>query len=465
MQRAAIAAAHKWMAPGLKSLAKGNRAFCSWDEDAVTMAVEAARDALGAASRSTIESLTLSSTRLPFSDLLSSSLVAGALDLSDSLQVMDVGHSQRAGVGGLLSQLRAASGDALFIASDHPSGKPASTQEMTYGAGAAAFRLGSDEVIAKLVGSASRTCMFVDHFRGANIKYDYFWEERWIRDEGYAKIVPEVVARALSNANVNAGEVTHFILASPLRSIDVMVGKLCGISTEAVSNSLEENCGYAGSAHPCIMLAHTLENARPNDLIVIAGFGQGCDVLVLRTTDAITGFKPRRGISGALADAQIHDAYLRLLSYDNGIDVEWGMRGERQLKTAFTEQYRSADQLASFAAGHCGRCGTVQFPRLAYCVNGDCNAPASEFTRLNLFDEPAKILTHTADWLSYHPSPPLYVGFVQFDNGARVLMEIVDVGEAGLDVGTPLKVAFRIKDVDKARGYPRYFWKTTPLAA
>ncbi len=82
-----------------------------------------------------------------------------------------------------------------------------------------------------------------------------------------------------------------------------------------------------------------------------------------------------------------------------------------------------------------------------------------------LFDEPALVLTHTGDWLSYYPAPPLYVGFVQFKKGARLLMEIVDVGAAGLDVGTPLRMVFRIKDVDKARGYPRYFWKATPLQA
>jgi uncharacterized OB-fold protein len=52
---------------------------------------------------------------------------------------------------------------------------------------------------------------------------------------------------------------------------------------------------------------------------------------------------------------------------------------------------------------------------------------------------------------------------VDFDIGARVLMEIVDVGTTGLEVGTPLKMAYRIKDVDHARGYPRYFWKATPL--
>ena len=33
MERAAIAAAHAWMAPSLKGLGKGRRAYCSWDED------------------------------------------------------------------------------------------------------------------------------------------------------------------------------------------------------------------------------------------------------------------------------------------------------------------------------------------------------------------------------------------------------------------------------------------------
>jgi hypothetical protein len=44
-------------------------------------------------------------------------------------------------------------------------------------------------------------------------------------------------------------------------------------------------------------------------------------------------------------------------------------------------------------------------------------------------------------------------------------MEIVDVGAAGLQIGTRLKIVHRVKDVDEARGYPRYFWKATPLAA
>ncbi len=75
------------------------------------------------------------------------------------------------------------------------------------------------------------------------------------------------------------------------------------------------------------------------------------------------------------------------------------------------------------------------------------------------------MLTFTADWLSYHPAPPLYVGFVQFAVGARLLMEMVDIGPAGIDVGTPLRTVFRIKERDLLRGYDRYFWKATPVSA
>ena len=47
LNRKAAASANAWVAPNLMAKAKGERAMANWDEDALTMAVEAARDALG----------------------------------------------------------------------------------------------------------------------------------------------------------------------------------------------------------------------------------------------------------------------------------------------------------------------------------------------------------------------------------------------------------------------------------
>jgi 3-hydroxy-3-methylglutaryl CoA synthase len=75
LNRAAIAAASSWMNPALKGLGKGSKAICNWDEDTVTMAVEAGRDCLTGIDRAGVEAVTLASTTLPFADRLNSRIV------------------------------------------------------------------------------------------------------------------------------------------------------------------------------------------------------------------------------------------------------------------------------------------------------------------------------------------------------------------------------------------------------
>jgi uncharacterized OB-fold protein len=57
----------------------------------------------------------------------------------------------------------------------------------------------------------------------------------------------------------------------------------------------------------------------------------------------------------------------------------------------------------------------------------------------------------------------MYVGFVQYEVGARLLMEMVDVGPEGIETGTPLRIVYRIKETDTVRSFNRYFWKATPV--
>ncbi|VWX50189.1 3-oxoacyl-[acyl-carrier-protein] synthase III C-terminal domain-containing protein [Novosphingobium sp. 9U] len=458
LDRGAIAAAHKWMAPSLKGLAKGSRAFCNWDEDTITMAVEAGRDALRDRDRSTLTALGFASTRAPYADLQASAIIGGALDLPHTVRTIDSGLGQRAGTSGLLAALKTGE-PSLFIASDAPLGRPASTQEIGYGAGAAAFVLGTENVAARLVGAGSVAATFVSHFRDEGESFEYHWEERWVRDEGYAKLVPPAVKAALEQAGIGIAEVTHLAMPSPLRNIAVATAKQIGFAGEQVDN-LDDGCGYAGSAHATLMLARALETAEAGDRVLVISFGQGVDALVFEVTEAITQARPERGVAGSLANGLMTDSYLRMLSFQGGIEPEWGMRAEKSAKTALTEQYRTADQVEGFKAGHCGECGTIQFPQLQYCVN--CHAPKEQFDSVSLIDQPAKVMTHTADWLSYYPSPPLHGGFVQFDNGARLQMEMVDVGPEGLELGASLEMVFRVKEQDRQRGYNRYFWKAVP---
>ncbi len=477
IERAAIAAAHRWMAPGLRAQAAGQRAHCSWDEDSVTMAVEAARDALAGqplGHAATLQGLTFVSATPPCAELQCGAIVADALALAPAARTLDIASSHRAVCAALDAALVAGRAPALLIAADRPRARPASTQEIGQGAGAAAFTLGSERVLAQRIASASRHAMFVDHFRAEGSAFDYWWEERWIRDEGYLKLLAATVNEALAAAGVAAAAVDHFIFPTPFKGAAAALAKQLGVRAQAEADALLDACGFAGATHGGLMLADVLGRAGANEVIVLCGFGQGADVLVLRTTEAITQARPSRGealertprgVRRALADASVHDAYLRLAAFEGNISPDWGMRGEKTLKTAMTEQYRSTGQLAGFVAGRCAACGTVQFPQLPYCLNPECNAARAQFTPHPLLDEAAQVLTYTADWATFHLAPPLYVGFIQFASGARVLMEMVDVGPGGPEVGMPMRIVCRIKDVDRTRGYPRYFWKATPIGA
>jgi 3-hydroxy-3-methylglutaryl CoA synthase len=462
LQRAAIAAAHAWAFPGLKGLAKGERAMCGWDEDAITMAVEAGRDCLRGRDVGVVSSLTLASTTAPYADLNNAVLVGSALRLPASMSASDLGGSTRAGLSALIAACQAeTSGERLVIASEKRSAKPGSAQEMTTGCGAGAVTVGAGgDVIARFVGSETVSVPFIDHFRRAGADFDYGWEERWIRDEGIAKIVPRAAARLLERLGLAADRIAHFGMSGGPAKSDAAVAKLLKIAPEKVLPDLAGTVGETGAAHPLLLLVSALEKAKAGDVILIAAFGQGCEIAAFEMLAPPPAVGARRGLAGSIARRIEETAYLKLLSNDGHIELDWGMRAETDHKTAMTQLYRSSDQIFGFVGGQCSACNAVQFPRLPTCVN--CGASDSQ-KPYALADEPAKVATHTADWLQYSPSPPLYMGLVQFDVGARVLMEIVDVGPSGLEVGTPLGMSFRKKERDHLRGWDRYFWKASPL--
>jgi 3-hydroxy-3-methylglutaryl CoA synthase len=460
MQRASIVEANAWANAALKAHAKGERAICNWDEDSVTMAVEAARDCLGAADRSDIAAVHLASTTLPFADRQNAGIVAEALNLGEDIGTLDVTSSQRAGTTGLINALRAAADGRplVFIAAEHRRSQNGSPQELLAGDGAAALTLGGDGVVARCVASHSVSVDFVDHYRGQHHEFDYEWEERWIRDEGYMKIVPQAVSALLEKAGVEAEAIDRFILPASLRGVPAGVAKRLGIRDEAVADVLQGRCGDTGAAHAVLLLVKALEEAGPGERILVIGFGQGCDAILLETTDAIAGARPGRGVNGCLDAGAAEDNYNRFLSFNNIVEKDFGKRAEVDRQTALTALYRNRKMLTGFIGGKCERCGTVQFPKERYCVNPNCGALDSQADH-PMADTPGKVNTYTADSLTFSPDPPTYFGMVQFDGGGRLMVDFTDVDRDSFDIGAPVRMQFRIREFDEERGFRKYFWK------
>lgn len=459
LSRRAMAETNQWFAPELK--AQGERAMCNFDEDPVTMAVEAARDALAGRDRASLSALSLASTTLPFVDRLNAAIVTKALNLHEAVATLDIGGTQRAGTSALVNALSGKDGEALVIASEKRQARAASAVEMITGDAAAAILVGEGKVAAKLLAAASHTADFVDHFRSEGMDYNYFWEERWIRDEGYMRIVPSVIAECLGRAGLAAADVTHFCMPAILPRVAQSVAKAAGISPAALRDNLHATVGDTGVGHPLLMLVGALEDARAGDRIMVVGFGQGADAVLFEVTPEIADQPRRAGLKGHVARRKEETNYARYLAFNELVTMERGMRAEADKLTALSALWRNSDTVTSFIGGRCQSCSTLQFPKSNICVNPNCNAFHSQ--QPHPFAEMVgRIKSYTADRLTYSPAPPACYGMVQFDEGGRVMIDFTDVDSEALKVGQAMRMTFRIKDVDKQRGFRRYFWKAAP---
>ena len=237
--------------------------------------------------------------------------------------------------------------------------------------------------------------------------------------------------------------------------INEAVAKRVGVPASALVPTAGDTVGDLGGAQPLAMLDTALRAAPAGALILVAAFGSGCDVLLLeRTAVPCPGAEP--------ADGKPETSYLKYLSFTGQLALAWGMRAEMDNKTALTAAWRDHARTERFEGGRCERCGTVQFPRSRLCVNPACRAQDTQAPE-SLADKPARVLSHTSDFLGYTPAPPFQFGHIDFEDGARVLMEFADADREELAVGLPVRMVYRIKDLDGARGFRRYFWKATPV--
>lgn len=465
LSRQAVTEANAWVAPNLRAKAKGERSMANWDEDALTMAVEAARDALGPGDdRSAIDALYFASTTAPFVDRQNAGIVAAALTLEKAIASADVTGSQRCGLAALGQALAAVQGGAarraLVATGEHRRSRAASSQELDNGDGAAAFVVSAEAGAAEFLGRGSVTDDFVDHFRGADGAFDYAWEERWIRDEGVVKLVPPAIRRALEVSGLNASDVAHFCFPSTFAGMAESLARTIGIAPEAVRDNLALALGEAGCAHGPLMLAHALERARPGEIILVAQFGQGAEALVFRAGD-VGGARPARGVTGSLADRREEHNYLKFLAFNGLLEWDKGMRAEKDNKTALTTLYRNQDMILGLVGGRCRETGVVQFPRTRISVAP--NHPGVDTQEPYRFAERrASVLSYSADYLTFSMSPPNHYGMIVFEGGGRIMMDITDVEPGEVDSGLPVRMVFRVKDVDEKRGFTRYFWKAAP---
>jgi 3-hydroxy-3-methylglutaryl CoA synthase/NAD(P)-dependent dehydrogenase (short-subunit alcohol dehydrogenase family)/putative sterol carrier protein len=462
----AIFQAMGWFAPAIMMVAQGERSMCNWDEDTLTMAVAAARDCLKGMNKQKLDGLYLASTTLPFADRQNAGIVSAALNLNSRIITSDFTASQKAGSTALITALESVkSGERkniLVTASDKRETKTAYFYEMWFGDGAAAFTVGDTDVIADYKGSFSVSHDFIDHYRGTRNTFDYVWEERWTRDAGYAQIIPEAINGLLEKLDMSIDQIDKLVYPCFFKGDHKKIAAKLGATPEKLMDNLHEACGETGTAHPFLMMAAALEDAKPGDLILMAGFGQGCNALLFQVTENISDLAPRNGFKGSLENKKTINNYQKWLKFRDLIKVEMGIRAEAPSQTATTVLWRKNKMILGLVGGKCRECGTPQFPKMDICVNPHCGAHHSQ-DDYEFADVPATVKTYTGDMLAVSVDPPAIYGMVQFEGGGRLVADFTDCELSDIQVGLPVRMAFKRKGVDAERGFTNYFWKAVPI--
>tara|TARA_A100001037_G_scaffold110432_1_gene100712 strand:- start:739 stop:1749 length:1011 start_codon:yes stop_codon:yes gene_type:complete len=249
------------------------KAFCSYDEDPVTLGIEAARQSLERLPFDIeVSALFFGVTTPPYDEKPSAATLPTALFNSRAIRVTEITGSPQAGLQALISAIEFCSTHkeqyALAVTADAPVGKVDSGFEHSLGAAAAAFIVGSQGMVAVYKDSISLTReTFGSRFRrhGEETLTDL---ELRTRDN---LIVLQDLGDLLSNKKVD--KVRRLALGIET-SLGRRAGKILGFP-KAEIDALWCMIGDAGAASAPLALAASLDKARVGEKILCAGIGAG----------------------------------------------------------------------------------------------------------------------------------------------------------------------------------------------
>lgn len=433
---------------------RGTRTVASFDEDTTTMAVEACR-AGGVHVASDLDAMWFATTTPAYVDKTNASAIHAALGLDPTCPALDFGGGLRSGIGALATAL-GASGDVVVVAADLRSGLPTSADESGGGDGAGAVRVGDDAdgpLLATVVAQASATDEFLDRWRTPGDVHSRAWEERFA-ESSYVNLAFDTVGRALDAAGLAIAEIDVVIATGMHGRAVAQATKKLGFAT--VADNLAADVGNTGVAQPFITLAAVLDSATPNQTIALVHLADGCDVIILRTTDAVATWSAPSPVADQLAAGRALP-YGTFLSWRGEVTVEPPNR-PGPARVSAPAAGRRADWKFRFTGTRDRSSGMLHLPPARVSQKG---GNTDDMDDAVMADVPGTVTALTVDRLAYSPSPPVVFAVIDFDGGGRAPLEMTDVDATTVAVGDRVLPTFR--RLSTADGIHNYFWKVRPI--
>jgi len=440
------------------------KAVANFDEDSITMAVAAGMDCLRGIDRSQVDGILYATTTSPYLEKQGAALIATALDLRRDITSADVTGVLRAGTTALKMAMdtvqAGTANNMLLVASDCRMATAKGALDRAMGDGAVALLIAKDGVIAEVEADYHITDHMLDIWRSSDESIVTSWEDRFVIEEGFFRVIPEAVSAFMAKNNLTPKDFQKVAYHSIDARRHAELARIMGFEAAQVQDPLYSQVGNTGAAFPLMLLVAALEEAKPGDRIMVAGYGDGCDVYSVRVGEGIEKVRQgRRGVKAHLEAKRVlktYDEYLRW----RGLMTVAGVRRPTAGGPSASVLWRETDRIIRLYGSKCRKCGYVQFPPQRVCV--ECHAK-DEMDHVRLSDKPATVFTYAMDYLSGTTDVPLVIAVINFQGGGRMLSMMTDREIDELSVGMPVEMSFR--KIRSAGGIHNYYWKPTPVRA
>jgi len=443
--------------------APGEKAVANWDEDSLTMAVEAIIDCLNGMDRELVDGLYFATTTPAYREKQSASIMAKVVDLRRDIVTMDIANSLRGGSIAMKAALDAINAGSaknfLVAAADCRVPAPDSTFEQLFGDGAAALLLGDADIAVEIEGSHTIFSDFIDTWRREEDRYIQAWEDRFIIEEGYLAHLVEAISGLFKKYNVTPKDFAKAVFYAYDSRRHAEIARRLGFDLKTqVQDPLLSAIGHTGTASALMMLVAALEEAKPGDRILFANYGDGADTFILRVTDQIEKVRDRRGIKRHLASKMMAPNYGKYLHFRNL--MEWLPVRQPPKYAALTVSWRDRDWILSCRGYKCKHCGNIMFPPQRVCSY--CQAK-DDFEEVKLSDKKGTLFTYSLDNLGVTVDPPSVYAIVDLEGGGRFATILTDRDPEKITPDMRVELTFR--NFHEGQNIHNYFWKCRPIRA
>jgi len=305
------------------------KAVPGFDEDAVTMGIEAAKKSiLMAGIKSTeLQSVYFGSESHPYAVNPSSTILGEYLGIGNNYFAADLEFACKAATAGMQVTLGLINSNeinyGLVVGSDTAQGRPHDALEYTAASAACAYIMGNkkSEIIADILAMSSFSSDTPDFWRRDGEKYPSHFG-RFTGEPAYFTHVMQEAKNLLAKSKLKPKDFSYCVFHMPNGKFPRAAAKKLGFSPLQLAPSLiVDKIGNPYSASSLMGLASVLDIAKPKQKIFFVSYGSGAgsDGFIFETTEEILKKQKRTTPVLAQIEDKIYISYSQYLRQTHSI--------------------------------------------------------------------------------------------------------------------------------------------------